>query len=141
VGGNGRYISWASTEFKPGYDKLTPIGKWFVERYTKTFGGFPSEMSLTAFTDVTVIAQALSRTQHQTRAELIAALSSGQFETWRGPISFKRGKDHWHHSSSPLQLVQYQEVGQGLAEAPVVYPPELSTGQHVRPAMAMSGSA
>lgn len=127
VGENGRYIVWAGTQFRPDWPGLTPIGRWFVNRYIEQYGGFPSEMSLTAFTDVTIIAQAMARTRTQTREGLIESLESGSFDSWRGPITFVKGDDHWHHSSSTLQLMQYQDAGHALERAAIVYPPELRT--------------
>ena len=131
VGSNGHLITWAATEFRPGWQGMTAIGRWFVARYMAQYGGFPSEMSLTAFTDVTIMAQALARTADQSRAGLIAALGEGSFDTWRGPVSFERGADHWHHSSSALQLMQYQSVGHGLQQAAIVYPETLQTHDYV----------
>jgi branched-chain amino acid transport system substrate-binding protein len=127
VGANGAGVTWASTAFRPGCKELTPIGRWFVDHYAQRYGGFPSEMALTAFTDVTIIAQALARAQTPTRRGLIDSLESGSFDSWRGPISFARGVDHWHHSSAPVQLMQYQGVGDPLERAAIVYPPELQT--------------
>ena len=127
VGENGRYIVWAGTQFRPDWRGLTPIGRWFVNRYIEQYGTFPSEMSLTAFTDVTIIAQAMARARTQTREGLIESLESGSFDSWRGPITFVKRDDHWHHSSSTLQLMQYQDAGHALERAAIVYPPELRT--------------
>jgi branched-chain amino acid transport system substrate-binding protein len=140
VGANGHCITWAATQFQPDWPGLTPIGQWFVARYSERYGGFPSEMSLTSFTDVTIIAQALARTSGRTAAQLVDALESGTFDTWHGPLAFRRDADHWHHSASPLQLMQYQRVDAGLRDAAIVYPPELQTHPYML-AGAVQGAA
>jgi ABC-type branched-subunit amino acid transport system substrate-binding protein len=93
--------------------------------YGEKYAAFPPEMSLTAFTDVTIIAQALDRAVEPTRRGLTDALAVGTFDCWRGPISFERRADHWNHSPSTLQLLQYKKIRQSLGEAAVIYPPEL----------------
>lgn len=131
VGANGQYIIWPATQFRPDWAGMTPTGRWFVDRYTQRHGSFPSEMALTAFTDATIIAQAMARARMQTREGLINALEAGNFDSWRGPVTFVRGDDHWHHSSSTLQLMQYQAVDHALEQAAIIYPPELQTDAFV----------
>lgn len=134
VGANGQGIVWPTSQFRPNWPGLTEIGRWFIERYTAKYGAFPSEMALGAFTDVTIIAQALSRASVPGREGLIDALESGSFDSWRGPISFERRTDHWHHSAAPIQLMQYQRIGENFADAAIVYPAQFKTRDYVAPA-------
>lgn len=134
VGANGHRIVWPSLLFHPSWPDLTAIGRWFIDRYRSKYGTFPPLPSLAAFTDVTIIAQALSRARGDGRDALLEALESHTFATWRGSVRFERRDDHWHHDPSRLVLRQYQEVGQSFDDAAIVYPPELATRGGVTPA-------
>lgn len=134
AGPAGNHVLWAATPFRPSWPGLTPIGRWFVDRYAERYGSFPPDNALNAFTDVTILAQALDRAGTDERAALIAALESGEFDTWRGPVRFERGVEHWHHSPPDFMLMQYTRVGQTVDDAVVVYPPQAATGPYERPA-------
>ncbi len=133
LGVKGLHMVWPATQFSPGWEELTPIGRWFVSRYVSKYDSMPPDTALNAFTDVTIIAQALRSAPRVGREELIEALEAGTFDTWRGPVSFERGETHWHHSPPPVVLQQYQEVGQDVSTVPIVYPPEFRTASYVRP--------
>jgi branched-chain amino acid transport system substrate-binding protein len=137
VGANGNFVVWPSSQFLPGWPGLTPTGRWFVDRYMAKYRAFPSDMALTGFTDVTIIAQALARARSISRDGLLEALETGSFDSWRGPICFKRNSDHWHHSPPKIQLLQYQRVGESLEDAAIVYPAELKTRDYVSPKAAV----
>jgi len=118
--GNG--ILWPATRYRPSWDGLTEIGRWFTARYVERYRDFPPDTALSAFTDVTILARALEAAESDRREELIEALESQEFQTWRGPVRFVRGPRHWHHTPPDLLLMQYQEVGQSFDEAAIVYP-------------------
>lgn len=121
-GDAGNLIVWPCTRYRPSMAGLTPIGHWFTESYTRRYRSFPPDNALNAFTDVTILGQALERTGTDDRNDLIDALETGSFDTWRGPISFDRGLEHWHHSPPEVVLMQYQGVGQNIDDAAIVYP-------------------
>jgi branched-chain amino acid transport system substrate-binding protein len=129
--GNG--IIWPSTPYRPSWSGLTEIGRWFTNAYVERYGSFPPDTALSAFTDVTLIARALDQAREHTREALIESLEANEFETWRGPIRFERGEEHWHHSSPEVLLMQYQTVGQSFDEAVVVAPEDAATGPYRRP--------
>lgn len=133
LGEHGLHLVWPATLFSPNWPGLTPIGRRFVARYRSTYGSLPPDTALNAFTDITIIAQALERADGVGREDLLHALENGTFDTWRGPVSFTRGETHWHHSPPPVVLQQYQEIGQDISTVPIVYPPELRTGEYVAP--------
>jgi branched-chain amino acid transport system substrate-binding protein len=133
TGENGNGVMWAASRYRPSWPGMTAIGRWLTERHLERYGGLPSEPTLNAFTDAAIIAQAAGGAGDGTREALLDALESGAFETWRGPVHFERRDDHWHHSPPELVLLQYQEVGQGLDEAAIVYPPESRTKEYVAP--------
>lgn len=134
AGAAGNNVVWAATTFRPGWAGLTPIGSWFVERYAERYGSFPPDNALNAFTDVTIVAQALDRAGSDDRDRLLDALEQGEYDTWRGPVRFERGAEHWHHSPPEFMLMQYTQVGQTLDDAPVIWPPEVATADYVPPA-------
>lgn len=122
--GNG--IMWPTSLYRPSWRGMTEIGHWFTDRYRRRYGTFPPDTSLSAFTDVTLIARAVVLAGGDDRDKVIAALESAEFPTWRGPVRFERGERHWHHSPPQLQIMQYQKAGQSFDEAAVVYPPALA---------------
>jgi branched-chain amino acid transport system substrate-binding protein len=133
AGEAGNLVVWPATHYRPSWSGLTEIGRWFTERYAERHGSFPPDNSLSAFTDVTIVAQALERASGEGREDLLAALENGSFDTWRGPVRFERGPEHWHHSPPELVLMQYHEVGQSFDDAAIVYPPEARTHEYVAP--------
>src|SRR5829696_9621970 len=134
AGPAGNHLVWAATPFRPSWPGLTPIGRWFVDRYAERYGSFPPDNALNAFTDVTILAQALDRAGADDREKLLAALETGAYDSWRGPVRFERGPEHWHHSPPDFMIMQYTQVGQTVDDAVVVYPPEQATGPYLAPA-------
>jgi branched-chain amino acid transport system substrate-binding protein len=132
AGEKGNFMVWPATPYRPSMAGLTEIGRWFTERYLKLYGSFPPDNALSSFTDVTILGQALDHARSETREALIEALESQAFDSWRGPIEFKRGAEDWHHSPPPVVLMQYHKVGQSFDEAPTIYPPEARSAEFVR---------
>jgi branched-chain amino acid transport system substrate-binding protein len=130
--GNG--ILWPATCYRPSWEGLTDIGRWFTDRYTDRYGSMPPDTCLSAFTDVTLIARAVTVAGTDDRDAVIAALETEEFPTWRGPVRFTRGPKHWHHSPPPLQVMQYQKVGQDFDEAAIVFPSAVADGSYRSPA-------
>ncbi|GIH05153.1 hypothetical protein Rhe02_32200 [Rhizocola hellebori] len=133
AGDAGNYMVWPASQFSPTWSGLQPVGRWFVARYYEKYGMMPPDTAMNAFTDVTIIAQALELVPTISRASLLYALEVGTFDTWRGKISFERGQAHWHHSPPPVVLQQYQAVGQDITNVPIVYPLRFQTHQYLRP--------
>ncbi|HET9894922.1 MAG TPA: ABC transporter substrate-binding protein [Streptosporangiaceae bacterium] len=129
--GNG--IMWPATRYRPSWQGMTEIGRWFTERYTQRYGTFPPDTSLSAFTDVTLFARAVAMAGSDRWEAVIEALESAEFPTWRGPVRFERGAGHWHHSPPELQIMQYQKVDQSFDEAAVVYPRSLADAPYLAP--------
>ncbi len=129
--GNG--ILWPATQYRPSWSGLTSIGRWCTDRYTARYGDFPPDTVLSAFADVTLVAQALDVASSDGRDDLIDALESREYITWRGPVRFERGPEHWHHDVPELVIMQYQEVGQQFDDAAIVYPPAYRTRPYLSP--------
>jgi branched-chain amino acid transport system substrate-binding protein len=133
AGENGNGVMWVGTRYRPSWPGMTPLGRWLTDRHLERYQSLPPEPTLNAFTDVCVIAQAASRARSDTRGALIDALETGEFDTWRGPVRFERGAEHWHHSPPEVVLFQYQQVGQTIDDAAIVYPPESRTREYSAP--------
>lgn len=129
--GNG--IIWPATHYRPSWAGLTAIGRWFTDRYRQRYGSFPPDTSLSAFTDVTIIARAVEDARSTDPDRLIQALENGEFATWRGPLTFDRGAEHWHHAAADICLMQYQTVDQDFDEAPVIFPDGVRTAGYASP--------
>jgi branched-chain amino acid transport system substrate-binding protein len=130
----GLGITWPGTQYRPSWEGLTDIGRWCIARYAERYNDFPPDTVLSAFTDVTLIAQALDVAGAEDRDALIETLESREWTIWRGPVRFERGEEFWHHDSPDLVIWQYQEVDQKLDDAAMVYPPERRTRPYKSPA-------
>lgn len=80
---------WPATRYRPSWNGITKIGRWFVDGYVKRYGSFPPDTALTHFTDVTIIAAAVNAARSDSREDVLDALEAMQFDTWRGPVSSK----------------------------------------------------
>lgn len=126
---------WPAMRYRPSWEGITEIGHWFIDRYVQRYGSFPPDTALTHFTDVTLIAAALDEARSDSRTDLIDALETMEFQTWRGPIRFDRGPAHWHHAAPELVLLQYQEFGQSFDDSAIIYPDHFASAKY-RPAPA-----
>lgn len=133
IGEAGVGVVWPALEFRSNWPGLTAIGRWLIERYQAEYGAFPPDPVLNAFTDLTLVAQAVARAGSAEREAIVAALEAGSFATWRGQVAFERGAEHWHHSPPPIQLLQYQQPNQTFEEAAIVYPPERKNADYQPP--------
>jgi branched-chain amino acid transport system substrate-binding protein len=134
AGAAGEGMLWPATQYRPSWPGLTERGRWFTQAYAETFGSTAPDTALSAFTDVTIIADAHRLARGDTRADLVDALEEHTFETWRGPVSFNRGDDHWHHDAATIWIMQYQRLNQNFDEAAVVFPADLRSAAYVPPA-------
>ncbi|SNT60947.1 branched-chain amino acid transport system substrate-binding protein [Asanoa hainanensis] len=126
--GNG--VMWPATKFRPSWPEMTAIGRWFTERFTERYGFAPPDTCLSAFTDVTIIGQALDHAGTYSRAALLDALEEAEFDTWRGPLRFERGQ---HHNPPELVIMQYQTPNQTFDEAAIIHPPSLADSKYLPP--------
>ncbi|HKR51908.1 MAG TPA: ABC transporter substrate-binding protein, partial [Pseudonocardiaceae bacterium] len=124
---------WPATRYRPSWNGITKIGRWFVDGYMKRYGSFPPDTALTHFTDVTIIAAAVDAARSDSREDVLDALEAMQFDTWRGPVSFERGPAHWHHTAPELILLQYQHFEQNFDDSAIIYPRHLASAEYQPP--------
>lgn len=128
---------WPAMRYRPSWKGITEVGRWFIDRYVQRYDSFPPDTSLTHFTDVTIIASALDAARSDSREDLLDALESMEFQTWRGGVRYERGPAHWHHAAPELTLLQYQEFGQTFDDSAIIYPDRLATAKYL-PAHALA---
>jgi branched-chain amino acid transport system substrate-binding protein len=124
---------WPATRYRPSWNGITKIGRWFVDEYVKRYGSFPPDTALTHFTDVTIIAAAVDAARSDSREDVLDALETMQFDTWCGTVSFERGPVHWHHAAPELILAQYQHFEQYFDDSAIIYPRHLATAEYQPP--------
>lgn len=124
---------WPAMRYRPSWQGITKVGRWFIDRYTARYGSFPPDTALTHFTDVTIIAQAVAAAGSDQREDILNALESRSFETWQGHIRYPRGPEHWHHVAPELVLLQYQHLGQSFDDSAIIYPPKAATAEYIAP--------
>src|SRR5262245_48496021 len=81
AGEAGNHVVWPAIPYRPSWTGLTAMGRWFTDAYLNRYGSFPPDNALNAFTDVTIIGQALGAAGATDRSRLLDALESGQFNT------------------------------------------------------------
>jgi branched-chain amino acid transport system substrate-binding protein len=128
AGGNG--VMWPATKFRPSWDGMAPIARWFTDRFMARYGFAPPDTCLSAFTDVTVLGQAMEVAGSDDREAVLDALESHEFDTWRGPLRFERGPQHWHHNPPELVVMQYQQQDQVFDDAAIIWPEKLADGKY-----------
>jgi len=134
AGAAGNGLLWPATRYRPSWTGLTPIGRWFTDRYVERYGDFPPDTTLSAFTDVTIVARAVDAASSTRHEAVIESLESLDFDTWRGVVRFERGPRHWHHTPPELAIMQYQEVGESFDDAAIVHPESIRTHPYRTPA-------
>jgi len=130
AGPEGNGVIWPGTYYRPSWPGMTDVGTWFTRAYREQWGSFPVDTSMSAFTDVTIIARALETATSAGPEGLIASLEAQEFDTWRGPVAFTRDGEHWHHDVPGICLMQYHRFGQDFDEAAVIYPDAGKTGEY-----------
>jgi branched-chain amino acid transport system substrate-binding protein len=131
VGDAGTYISFISY-YHPGM-KRTALGDWFAKRYQEIHKEPPVYTAFNAFAQIVIVSQALAKTKDGTPAELITALETGSYQSWNGTVTFTRGPVHWHQWAAPMMVLQHQKPNITYDQDPIIYPPELKTGDLIIP--------
>lgn len=115
--------------------------KAFLEKYSAETGKQDAESyALEAYDSIMIIAQAIEEAGSTDPDAIIDALEGIKHEGTLGTIEFPYGRNNtpadngvedkfWHQWPDPaITIVQYQEVGQDSANAPIIYPPTYQTG-------------
>ena len=114
--------------------KLTPRGEAFRTRYREQFKEEPVYGALNGYAQVMLLADAANLAKSDKPDDLVKALMANKFTGWNGTISFTRGDGpYWQQWTPPMLVVQYPKAEMPFAEAKIVFPAELKTGDLVMP--------
>ena len=128
----GTYILFI-TYYHPNM-KLTEMGEKFREAYVKKYNEEPLYAAFNAYSQVMLIAQAIEKAGSADPKAIIDALLKYEFDFWNGKVKFEEGEGpFWHQWSPPLLVAQYTKPYQKFAESIIVFPPEMATGEMVKP--------
>lgn len=133
VGDAGKGIAFV-TYFSPT-QALTPAGEWFREQYEALYGEPPVYTAYQGFGNTIVLAQAINKACSTAGPDLVSALEAGGFTSWNtAPVGFPQAEGvDWHRLHIPVLLLQYTEAPQSFQDAPIIYPPDLATGEVTLP--------
>ena len=109
--------------------KLTPRGEAFRTRYRAEFKEEPVYGALNAYAQIMLIADAINLAKSDKPDDIVKALLANKFTGWNGTISFTRGDGpYWQQWTPPMLFMQYTKADMPFAEARIVFPPDLKTG-------------
>jgi len=109
--------------------KLTPRGEAFRTRYRAEFKEEPVYGALNAYAQIMLIADAINLAKSDKPDDIVKALLANKFTGWNGTITFPRGDGpYWQQWTPPMLFMQYTKADMPFAEAKIVFPPDLKTG-------------
>ncbi|MBW2123785.1 MAG: ABC transporter substrate-binding protein, partial [Deltaproteobacteria bacterium] len=129
----GRYLTGIAL-FHPAM-KLTDLGKEVRRRHMKRTGREASRVVFQGFDAVWVVAKAIERAGTVEPDAIIRALRKTDVVGTRGRITFcmERGPFFQQWVDVPYAIIQFTEVDQPLAKAPIVFPPAQETAKPLKP--------
>jgi branched-chain amino acid transport system substrate-binding protein len=109
--------------------KLTPRGEAFRTRYRAEFKEEPVYGALNAYAQIMLIADAVNLAKSDKPDDIVKALLANKFTGWNGTITFTRGDGpYWQQWTPPMLFMQYTKADMPFAEARIVFPADLKTG-------------
>ena len=130
VGAAGQYLVTENVGLPKAHwnDKT----KAFVAAYKeRSKGADPSGAVMESYDGAWLLFDAIKRAGNTDGKAIIHALETTSYVGVRGPYSFSTSKDPaWHYHqflNAPLTLLQYAEVKQSQADAPIVWPKQFAT--------------
>lgn len=123
---------------------FTPEGKAFAAKYKERTGkGAVESYAMEAYDSIVILAKAIEAAGSTDGDAIVDALENIEYDGALGKIYFPYGTkkdpsvdgkgDEWWHQwpDVALTVIQYQEVGQNSADAPIVYPDAYKTGDPI----------
>ncbi|HEY7576916.1 MAG TPA: ABC transporter substrate-binding protein [Acetobacteraceae bacterium] len=103
----------------------------FVAKYREKHNADPSGAVMESYDGAWLLFDAIKRAGGTDPKGIIHALETTSYVGVRGKYSFSTDKDPaWHYHQfleAPLSILQYTEVRQGQADAPIVWPKQFAT--------------
>ena len=130
LGEKGNYITFI-VYYHPTM-RLTGRGEAFRTKYKAEFKEDPVYGALNAYSQVVLIADAVTAAKKDSGEDLVPALLNGKFEGWNGTISFTRGEGpYWQQWTPPMLFMQYTRTEMPFTDVKIIYPAEFKTGDMV----------
>jgi branched-chain amino acid transport system substrate-binding protein len=130
LGEKGTYVTFI-VHYQPRM-KLTARGEAMSRRYREAFKEDPVYPALNAYSQVMLIADAITAAKSYKGEEIAKALLANKFEGWNATVSFTRGEGpYWQQWTPPMLLTQYTRPDMPFSEARIVFPLEFKTGDWV----------
>ncbi len=130
LGEKGTYATFI-VHYQPRM-KLTARGEAMSRRYREAFKEDPVYPALNAYSQVMLIADAITAAKSDKGEDIAKALLGNKFEGWNATVSFTRGEGpYWQQWTPPMLLTQYTRPDMPFSEARIVFPPEFKTGDWV----------
>jgi branched-chain amino acid transport system substrate-binding protein len=130
LGEKGTYATFI-VHYQPRM-KLTARGEAMSRRYREAFKEDPVYPALNAYSQVMLIADAITAAKSDKGEDIAKALLANKFEGWNATVSFTRGDGpYWQQWTPPMLLTQYTRPDMPFSEARIVFPPEFKTGDWV----------
>jgi branched-chain amino acid transport system substrate-binding protein len=128
VGDKGTWVTFI-TYYHPTM-KLPARGEAFRKKYMAEFKEDPVYSAFNGYTQLMLIADAVSAAKSDKGEDVVKALLSNKFEGWNGTIAFTRGEGpYWQQWTPPMLIVQYTKAEQPYPEVKISFPPEFKTGE------------
>ncbi len=129
VGAAGQYLVTENVGLpKNAWNDKT---KAFVTEYHRRYNADPSGAVMESYDGAGLLFDAIQRAGSSDPKAVIHALETTNYVGVRGQYSFSTSRDPaWHYHQflhAPLTLIQYSEVNQGQADAPIVWPRKFAT--------------
>ena len=114
--------------------KLPPRGDGFRKRHIEQFKEEPIYGAFNAYSQVSLVADAINAAKSDKPEDLVKALLANKFEGWNATVSFTRGEGpYWQQWTPPMLVVQFTRPEMAFSEAKIIYPPEFKTGEWMPP--------
>jgi branched-chain amino acid transport system substrate-binding protein len=114
--------------------KLPPRGDGFRKRHIEQFKEEPIYGAFNAYSQVSLVADAINAAKSDKPQDLVKALLANKFEGWNATVSFTRGEGpYWQQWTPPMLVVQFTRPEMAFSEAKIIYPPEFKTGEWMPP--------
>ena len=127
VGEKGTYVSFIT--YYHHTMKLPARGDAFRKKYMAEFKEEPTYSSFNGYTQVMLIADAVTAAKSDRGDDIVKALTSTKFDGWNGTITFTRGDGpYWQQWTPPMLIVQYTKPEQPYTDVKIVFPLEFKTG-------------
>jgi branched-chain amino acid transport system substrate-binding protein len=106
LGEKGTYATFI-VHYQPRM-KLTARGEAMSRRYREAFKEDPVYPALNAYSQVMLLADAITAAKSDRGEDIAKALLANKFEGWNATVSFTRADGpYWHQWTPPMLLTQY----------------------------------